>query len=372
MARYEFQLATPADDGQLRAILKATPMPGRIAVSFRREPSFFDAAVVEGELHQVVVCRDQREDRIAGFGCRSVRDCFVNGEATPVGYLSGLRALPEYRGLGLLARGYAFFRSRHGDGKTQIYLTTIAEDNDRALATLTAGRAGLPEYAFAGRYCTAVVPISRRRRGFKRPWDGVEIREATVLDRGLLIDFLQNVGPVRQFFPCLRPSDFFEGQCTFRDLAPGDVLLAFRRGRLIGTLGRWRQEGFRQSVVESYDRLLGWMRPFYNALGRISARPPLPRVGEPLRCCMAAIPTVLDNDASVFESLLEVSLSRAAGGASDYLLVGLHEADPLWPAAKRRAIDTYVTRLYLVSWEDGPAFRARLDGRPLYLELGFL
>jgi hypothetical protein len=28
--------------------------------------------------------------------------------------------------------------------------------------------------------------------------------------------------------------------------------------------------------------------------------------------------------------------------------------------------------MYLVSWEDGHSFRARLDDRPYYLELGFL
>src|SRR5438874_393944 len=79
VVRYEFQLASRADDAQLRAILAATPMPGRVSVSFRREPSFFDAAAVEGDFHQVVVCRDRREDRIVGFGCRGVRDRFVNG-----------------------------------------------------------------------------------------------------------------------------------------------------------------------------------------------------------------------------------------------------------------------------------------------------
>jgi hypothetical protein len=259
----------------------------------------------------------------------------------------------------------------HGDGRTQVYLTTIAEDNNRALATLAAGRAGLPEYAFAGRYHTAVIPLSRRGRAFHRFLAGLEIREATLLDRDLLIDFLQTVGPRRQFFPCLEPTDFFESQCTFRDLAPGDVLLAFRRGRLVGTLGRWSQQGFRQSVVESYDRLLGWMRPFYNAWGRIFGRPGLPRPGEPLRCLLAAIPTVLDSDASVLEALLAASLARAAG-AADYLLIGLHETDPLRAVVCRRATETYMTRVYLVSWEDGRAFRAGLDGRPLYLELGFL
>jgi hypothetical protein len=372
VVRYEFQLATDADDAQLRAILAATPMPGRIAVSFRRDPSFFDAAVVDGDFHQVVVCRDQEEDRIVGFGCRSVRHRFVNGRPTAVGYLSSLRILPENRRLGLLARGYAYFRSLHRDGRAQIYLTTIAEDNDRALSTLTTGRAGLPEYAFAGRYHTVVIPILRRRNSFKCSDATLQVREATALDRDCLIAFLQEVGPARQFFPCLVPADFFEAGSTFRDLDPGDLLLAFRRGRLVGTLGSWNQQGFRQTVVESYARLLGWLRPFYNAWATISGRPRLARVGEPLRCLMAAIPTVLEDDAIVFEALLETLISRASGGSADYLLVGLHETDPLLRVARRLAPVSYVTRMYLVFWEDGHAFRARLDDRPSYLELGFL
>jgi hypothetical protein len=370
--RYEFQLATHEDDAQLRAILAATPMPGHIAVSFRRAPSFFDAAVVDGAFHQVVICRDQQAGRIVGFGCRSVRDRYVNGRPTPVGYLSSLRVLPEYRRLGLLARGYAYFRNLHRDGKAQVYLTTIAEDNDRALSTLTTGRAGLPEYAFAGRYHTVVILISRRRHRFRCSDAALHVREATADDRDCLASFLQEVGPARQFFPCLGPASFFEPGSTFRDLAPGDLLLAFRRGRLVGTLGGWNQQGFRQSVVESYTRLLGWLRPFYNAWAAISRRPRLPQVGEPLRCLMAAIPTVRNEDCIVFETLLEALLARASGSPADYLLVGLHETDPLLPFARRRAADSYITRMYLVSWEDGHSFRTRLDGRPSYLELGFL
>jgi hypothetical protein len=150
------------------------------------------------------------------------------------------------------------------------------------------------------------------------------------------------------------------------------LLLAFRRGRLVGTLAGWNQQGFRQSVVESYAQLLGWLRPFYNAWATISGHPRLPRVGEPLRCLIAAIPTVLNDDATVYETLLGALLARASGGPADYLLVGLHETDPLLPAARRLAAESYITRVYIVSWEDGPAFRARLDGRPSYLELGFL
>src|SRR5436190_21794140 len=104
MSRYRFELATPADDPELRRVLAATPMAGRIAVTFRREPSWFAGAVVDGRFRQVVACRDLRTGGIIGFGCRSVRDVFINGQPREVGYLSSLRVLPEHRNIGLVAR----------------------------------------------------------------------------------------------------------------------------------------------------------------------------------------------------------------------------------------------------------------------------
>ena len=99
MSRFQFELAGPADDADLRAVLAATPMAGRMAVSFQREPSWFGAAVVDGFSRQVVACRDRSTGRIFGFGCRSLRELYVNGEPSTVGYLSGLRVLPRYRKL---------------------------------------------------------------------------------------------------------------------------------------------------------------------------------------------------------------------------------------------------------------------------------
>ena len=48
MSQFRFELATEADDADLRSILAATPMEGAVAVTFRREPSYFRAASVEG------------------------------------------------------------------------------------------------------------------------------------------------------------------------------------------------------------------------------------------------------------------------------------------------------------------------------------
>jgi hypothetical protein len=133
MSRFEFTLATPADDEDLRRVLSLTPMEGRIRVAFAREPSYFAAASVDGNQLQVGVCRDKATGHVVGMGSRSVSRRYVNGRPQPVGYLSGLRLLPEYRGQGgLLARGYKFLRQLHADNAARFYLTTISEDNEPA------------------------------------------------------------------------------------------------------------------------------------------------------------------------------------------------------------------------------------------------
>jgi hypothetical protein len=366
MSLYQFEVATPEADAELRRILAETPMPGRVVVSFRREPSYFAAAVVDGRFHQVIAARDRVADRLIGFGARSVRDMYVNGRVEPIGYLNSLRCLAEYRSRGLLARGYAFFRKLHADGRTRLYLTTIAEGNDTALAVLTSRRAGLPAYHFAGNYHTAALPLGQCRAPA-----GGGIRPATEGDLPAVLSFLSSVGPSRQFFPRYQAEDFFHPRSTFRDLRPADLLLAYRGGRLVGTLAGWDQHAFRQTVVQRYETPLRWLRPFYNGWARVRNLPELPAPGQAFPYVTAALPLVADDDPAVFAGLLEGLLARPQQDRK-YLLLGLHEANPLLAVVRSYRATWYTTRLYLVCWDDGEALRAELDERPPYLELGAL
>jgi hypothetical protein len=366
MSRYRFDLATEADDADLRRVLAETPMPGRIAVSFRREPSYFAAAAVDGRFRQVVAARDADSGRIVGFGSRSVSQRYVNGLPTPIGYLSSLRLLDGHRNRGLVARGYAYFRRLHADGLAPLYLTTIAEGNSVALSLLTSGRAGLPRYHPDGRFLTAAIPVQRSRSLRSE----VSVRSAKIEDRPAILEFLHRVGPRRQFFPCYDADDLFTRDGAFRELRPDDLLLAIRGGAIVGTLGVWDQGGFRQTVVHGYARPLAWARPVYNAWARWSGRPILPGPGDPFRYRFAALPLVADDDAAVFAALLGASLARCE--EADYLLVGLHESDPLLSVLRHRRATWYTTRLFHVCWDDGEVVRQSLDGRPPYLELGCL
>jgi hypothetical protein len=371
MSAYRFELATPDDDADLRSVLAATPMEGRIAIAFRREPSWFAGAVVDGRFRQVVACRDLRTGRIIGFGCRSIREVYLDGRPASVGYLSGLRVLPEHRNLGLVARGYAALRALHGDGQVPFYLTTIAAGNETALKILTSGRAGLPTYHPEGAYHTVALPLPRRPRA-ARARRGVCVRPARTDDLPAVLSFLTAEGPRRQFFPRLRADDFLSPQGTMRGLSLEQLLLAERTGRLVGTLAGWDQHGYRQSVVHAYRGGLRWTRPLYNAWAWLLGQPGLPRPGCAFRYLMGALLVVAEEDANVCAALVEAMRDRAAGGPWTHLLIGLHEVDPLLRLIPRGQAACYTTHLFVACWADGEGVRSRLDGRVPYLELGSL
>ena len=113
MSRFEFSLAGPADDLQLRARMAGDVMEGGIAVSFRREPSYFSGCRLQGDATQVVKCVDTTTGRVVGLGCRSTTMAFVDGKRERIGYLSDLRLAPELRRGPLVARGYRMLRQLH-------------------------------------------------------------------------------------------------------------------------------------------------------------------------------------------------------------------------------------------------------------------
>jgi hypothetical protein len=370
MNRYQFDLARPADDAQLRRIIAQTPMEGHISLSFCREPSYFQAAVVDGRFRQTVTARDCHADEVIGFGSRSISDRFVNGQLRTIGYLSGLRLHPAHRNRGLVARGYRYFRQLHGDGRTSMYLTTIAEGNQTGARILTSGRAGLPTYHDFGRFHTLAIPL--RRQASLNGSNGVDVRPAEVADTRDIVEFLREQGSRRQFFPDYEEHDFFADNRVLHGLRPQDLLLAYRKDRIVGTLAGWDQHAFRQSVVHSYDPALRWLRPLYNGWATCRRMPRLPAPGKPFRYLVAALGVIADDDPLVFESLLRSLLSRTSTGAAHHLLLGLHERDPSLPIARRYQVTCYTTSLHLVCWEDGEALRTSLDDRAPYLELGSL
>ncbi|HWH80520.1 MAG TPA: hypothetical protein VNT76_24230, partial [Candidatus Binatus sp.] len=244
-----------------------------------------------------------------------------------------------------------------------------------ALKALTSGRAGLSRYHFAGSYHTLVLPLTNELKGvpsFPAQDCGLKIRRATHADVAEIVGFVRTQGAQRQFFPCYDSGDLFNCRGSFRGLEPADLLLASRDGVLVGMLGCWQQSSFRQIVVENYDASFNWARPLYNGWAGWRGHAKLPAPGAQLRILFATLMVVQNDDAAVFTALLDEAVNTKAAGDQDYLLVGLHERDPLLAVAQKFSAAQYLSRMYYVCWPDGDALRAQLDDRPPYLELGSL
>lgn len=370
MGQFEINLASPDDDAALRTLLASTPTEGSVRVAFTREPSYFDAAVVDGHFRQVVVVRCTATQQVVGMGVRSVFAAYVDGQPANVGYLSGLRLLPAYRGqAGLLARGYRFLRQLHDDRRAPYYLTTVAADNHAATRILSSQRAGLPVYHPWGRYHTltyAARPASGRAPG------QITVRAATPGDGPAVAAWLARQGARRQFFPVLGEEEFNGHPRRMHQLRPESILLAYEADRLVGVIGVWDQRPFKQTIVAGYSRWLQLARPCYNVAARLGAKPALPPVGQTLNVVYAAFLTAEEDRPEVAVALLHGAQAEAHAQGGNLLLVGLHESDPLLPALQSRSGREYVTILYLVYWPGDALDFDRLAARPPYLELGCL
>ena len=347
-----FELATARDDQELRDLLREAPMDGSIRLLFLRDPSYLRAAAVQGDEVQVLVAR--RNGRIEGVATRALRSTWINGERITAGYLSDLRIAPAARGSSLLHRGYRYLRELHADGKAQLYSTVIVEDNRQALATLAAGRAGLPCYTDLG---LVLTPMLHLRRAL--PCLPGDIRRGSSGDLPAIVAKLNDNR--LQFAPAYSVQDFQPGG-RLTGLCAQDFYLLRRDGRIAGVLALWDQSAFRQTVVHSYSGVLAWLRPLVNRV----RKPPLPATGRPLSYAYLAL--ISTEDDGVFRALLRRASNDALAAGQSRLVVGLHERDSRLEALSEYSRTRFAGRLFAVTFDGLP----KLDDRIPYMEAALL
>jgi hypothetical protein len=358
-------IGTSADDADIRGLLRREPLPGRIAISYEREPDFSIGCDATGENATVLVAREADTGETIGVACRSEREVYTNGEPVRLGYLGQLRIDRRYRGRWLVSRGYARLRDLHDRDPLPAYLAAVTAGNREAEGILvTRPRRFFPRFHRIADYCTLAIRVRRHRptaRGRAEP----------VGDLSAVTEFLRTEGPRRQFFPVWNERRL--ASLTGRlGLRIDDVYAVSTNGRISGVMGLWDQSTYKQHVVRSYT---GWMRvasAFSQVATPLLGHAPLPRAGEHIRQAYAAFTCVADEDTDVFDAFLGAVLRRAAARGLDYLLLGMDARDPLLPVARERPHVLYTSTLYLAEWPDGGHLHARLDSRPAYVELATL
>ena len=342
-------------------------MPGDVSISFARDPSYFGATPVEGHHAKVIVGRT-KENRIVGMGTRAEKRGYMNGRLSCFGYVSGLRLQPQYRSLSLLGRGFQFFKKLHFQGNIKLYLATITEDNIRAQKVLTSQRAGLSFCRGYGCLHTVALRTTRPRRIKKH--GAFTVRPANADDMPALLNFLNDQGKNRQFFPQYEGADFKDG--LLKGLKLSDIFLAFAGRNIIGSLGFWDQRPYKQNIVHAYSPRLKRFLWAYNAYASLSGKPLLPKERSVLKIRTGAICCIKDDDEQVFRSLLQYGLAQPRYQDMHSFVVGFHEQDPLLKVVTTRPHHLYKSRLYIIFWEDGQDAYNALDRRIPYIEIGGL
>lgn len=370
--RFLGDMARPGDDAELRRLLRDNPMPGAIAVSLQREPDFFLGSTVEGDVHQTIVGRlAGDEGRLVGLASRSVRDAWLNGEVGRLGYLSALRIDRRFRGSGgTLREGYRMMRELHEAGDTPYYVTTIIGDNKLARTILERDRPWKPTYRRWGAVSTLVLPLWLPRIR-PRP-RGLEVRRAREGDRADIVACLQRVYRAYQLAPL-----WTEATLTDTELARGlqveDFTIALRRGRVVGCVAAWDQQGYKQAVIQGYDGWMRRLRPAVNLAAPLLRMPRLPDPGQPLRQVYLSHLAVEDEEPGVALPLLGAAYNDLLGRGLAFATLGLAEGNALLPLVKRALMHIeYRSILYLVHWEDGADAVELLDRRVPHVEVATL
>jgi hypothetical protein len=360
--------AAPADEPELRRLLRETPFVGALSLSFEREPDFSLAADVEGERHRVVVGRGEA-GRLVGMAARSVRTVYVNGRPARVGYLGSLRAAGEGRGrIRALRDGFALLERERGPEELPFDFTSVVLDNAPARRLLEAGVPGLPTYRPLGELVTlALVP----RAGRPRPPPGIALERGAPARLPEIAALLGAEGARRQLAEVVTP-ERLACPARSRGLWPSDFHLATRDGRLVGCAAVWDQRAYKQVVVRGYAPALALARPVLGLLGPALGLPRLPPVGAPLAAAFLAFVAVEGGDPAVLDALLGAALADARRRGLDQLLFARAASDPLLASARRRPHRPYRSMLYAVHRAGGAVAAAALDGRPLGPEVATL
>jgi hypothetical protein len=332
-----FDVATLADEAEVRRLLRENPIGGRYAMSTEREPNGLAGTGLPEERTTTILARDDKTGAAIGLCQRIVRPAYVDGERRMLPYLGALRIAASHRHrINILKGGFGAVH-HHGARPDELAwaLTSIASDDARSRRILTAGLAGLPRYEPICGYVTFVFLPRRRRLA-----DGiVSAVDADLID---VAEFLQRTLSRHQCTPVW-------SQAALRVIGAENLLVSRANGEITGCVGVWDQSAFKQTVARGYPTAISIMRPLLNVLAPLVGNPQLPAVGAPLRLVYLSAFAIKADQADGLRPLLGAALDLAAMRGAGAAAFGLDARHP-WVTAVRRtfAAIEYRTEFYCV------------------------
>lgn len=365
---FSIDLATSADDAELRRLLRENSMPGRMALTIEREPDFFLGATVEGDRHFTVVARAP-QGRLIASATLSLRDAWINGARARVGYIGGLRVdLPYRRSRGLWGALYARAQAIADECEARVYYAVVVADNQHARGVIEKRRSWMPTFRPSGLLRTLALPLWRRERSV-RTANGIEIRRgSSELLPDIAACLARNYARY-QLAPCWDVATLSDGE-RLRGLRLEDFIVALVGDELVGCVALWNQQGFRQMVVRGYQGAVGRLRWLANSVAPYVGWPRLPAVDERFRSAYLSHFAVDVDRSEAIRPLIGGARSLAFDAGHELLLLGLTDArHELACVARAFGHLEFRSMIYIVDWGDASTASGLLDDRPPFVEV---
>lgn len=346
--RYEICLASNKDTEEIRQVFESDHFGGGIEVQFLRNPDPYASMQMEGERAVIVLLKDKScENKVIGVGACIIRRSYIGGEIKRTGYLTGLKILPEFRKkVRCIPQCYKFLYE-NTRGLVDVYFTTILSDNIYAQKLLEKKRKNMPRYLCLGNYSVYCFKAHCRK----------DKRYSIV--KGKKEEF-------EEFYKThTRHMNFTSADFHLASLKNEDFYGLYKKEHLIGVGAVLDQNSYKQYIIKGYNGIYKYLSKLPT---KLLGYPSFPKVNKPVN--YGCISFLFVNDKKREAAGYFIKQLCEINDNYDFLMLGLHEEDPLNETVKIIKHVKYQSKVYLVSWDDEVEKDANMPN--IKLEVGLL
>jgi hypothetical protein len=350
--RIEIRLAEKADNQGLLALSRITPMAGAISLRIDRDPDFFALLRLRGKSKVFVAVRD---GEVIGCISAASRTAYLSGVPEIIAYIGDMKIHPRFSGSRISIRLLTALRADLHRSGIDVCFCVAADGNHRVLP-LFEGRLGLPRWLSLGRFLVDGLLPSPFRSSSKR----YVLEAAQPSDVSAVTLLLDRFHKSRQFAPQLLEDEITAAMFASAEVPFCKTFVARSGQRIVAAITLCDIGPVKCNVFLNAPRVLKSAL----ALLRLAAAPfrgfQVPRRGEALRLLNVRHLVCEEGHEASLPELLSLARAEAFRSRFTFLMLGLHERDPLRSLVRR------IPRLTFSSL----AFSTSLGGPARLEELG--
>lgn len=347
---------------------KPVSSSGNINLVLDHSPDIWKSLTVEGYNNNIIAAIDINVNKIVAAMICSQKECFLNGQIQPVGYLSGLKVLPEYQGTIVTALLIKHFRKWWDNTKPVIWFFSVFNDNKKSVRLFDKKNSVLPDIQVVGETNTYI--FKKRYFPVGKYSSLIKVRKANRADVSSIMQFIKEEGKYRAFLPDYNESDLIDGKGLLNQFNIDNLVIAEVENEIVGIMGIWYQSATRRWKVTSYSKKVRFFRPLINLGAKIFRMPELPTENSEIKYRILSLMLAKNDDSEIFKAMFNHIMRSEERNDGTYSIT-IKKDNPLNGYFKKRSIQ-FSNSIYLTVQPENRNLIENLNLRNLYIEQGGL